>query len=303
MPGYARSEIIDENTIGTYHCINRCVRRSYLCGVDNLSGRSFDHRKRWMKKQLSKLAKIFAIDIGVYAIMDNHFHVMLTNRPDLAARWNDDEVIERWWRLYPRRLLEEIPQQIRKMWLLDKKFIEKIRRRLSSISWFMKCLSEPIARRANKEDQVTGRFWQGRFSSKKVLDQEAAIETSIYIDLNPIKSGKADTVETSRDASIADRVEKVAKNLPLEFILPIREIIWQFVSETPYLLLEEEDYIEVVRCRAREIVEKRRKAVALNVFVYKCPTAIGTVVSMKREAKKRGRKWLKGIGLARKLRF
>ena len=27
-----RREVIDESQVGVYHCINRCVRRVYLCG-------------------------------------------------------------------------------------------------------------------------------------------------------------------------------------------------------------------------------------------------------------------------------
>ena len=37
------------------------------------------------------------------------------------------------------------------------------RKRLSNVSWFMKCLAEPIARRGNREEKVTGHFWEGRF--------------------------------------------------------------------------------------------------------------------------------------------
>ncbi|HEX5446082.1 MAG TPA: hypothetical protein VFW87_19805, partial [Pirellulales bacterium] len=80
------------------------------------------------------------------------------------------------------------------------------RRRLSSLSWFMAALCEPIARRANHEDRVTGRFWEGRFKSQAVLDESAALACSMYIDLNLIRAGLADTPETSPFTAAYERI-------------------------------------------------------------------------------------------------
>ncbi|MEQ8787562.1 MAG: hypothetical protein RIC55_14760 [Pirellulaceae bacterium] len=102
-----RGDVFDRTVVGVYHCINRCVRRCFLCGDDSLTGRNFDHRKRWLELRLERLAGCFAIDVLGYAVMDNHFHIILRNRPDVLAEWDDQEVARRWLRLCPVRKTPE----------------------------------------------------------------------------------------------------------------------------------------------------------------------------------------------------
>jgi REP element-mobilizing transposase RayT len=206
-----RSEVFDEDTVGCYHCINRCVRRAFLCGHDPLTGKSFNHRKAWIRERLQQLAAIFGIDILDYAVMANHFHVVLRNRPDLVQNWSDEEVARRWWNLFPQR--KDDKQRPAKpeahelrMLMADRKQLKEYRRRLSHISWFMRCLAEQIARRSNREDETTGRFWSGRFKAIRLLDESALLACSVYVDLNPIRAGVAKTPETSRYTSAYDRI-------------------------------------------------------------------------------------------------
>ena len=101
MPAFARNMIFDAAAVGAYHCIARCVRRAFLCGVDRASGRNFEHRRDWLRQRLELLAGVFGLDVLGFSVMANHLHVVLRNRPDVVAGWSDDEVARRWWRLVP----------------------------------------------------------------------------------------------------------------------------------------------------------------------------------------------------------
>ena len=103
MPSYARKEIVADDEVGIYHCVNRCVRRAWLCGKDPVSGKSYDHRKDWIQDRLEELAGIFGVDVLGFAVIVNHVHVVLCTRPDVTGPWSPDEVAGRWWRLFPNR--------------------------------------------------------------------------------------------------------------------------------------------------------------------------------------------------------
>ena len=211
MPAYARREIVREGEVGVYHCVARCVRRAFLCGQDALTGRSFEHRKGWIRQRLEELAGVFGIDVCGYALMGNHLHVVLRTRPDVVAGWPDEEVAERWWRLFPRRRDEDgtpaepEPHEL-SMLVADAKVAAERRRRLGSLSWLMRCLCEPVARRANKEDGCTGRFWEGRFKSQALLDDAAVLACSVYVDLNPVRAAVAEKPEESEFTSAYERI-------------------------------------------------------------------------------------------------
>ena len=214
MPRLNRSEVCAAAEVQAFHLINRCVRRTYLCGKDRRSGKDYSHRKQWIRERLEELAGIFGIDVLGFAVMSNHLHVVVRTRPDLVAGWSDDEVTARWWRLFPQRRNEDhTPAEPTEFELNiirnDAAGLLEKRKRLSDISWLMRCLVEPIARRSNKEDEVTGRFWEGRFKAQPLLDETAIAACMAYVDLNPIRAGIATSLEssdfTSVQARIADR--------------------------------------------------------------------------------------------------
>jgi len=92
--------LIDLDSTFYYHVISRCVRRAFLCGDDKYSGKNFDHHRQWVLDRLNLLADVFAIDVAAYAIMSNHYYLVLRVNREEALKWSLDEVIERWYRLY-----------------------------------------------------------------------------------------------------------------------------------------------------------------------------------------------------------
>ena len=158
-----RKTLVSLDATPYYHCVSRCVRRAFLCGDDTLTGKSYEHRRQWIQDRLLALADIFAIDIAAYAIMSNHYHLVLHIDRDTANNWSAAEVIEQWQRLFKGSVLSQRYSQQEKLSRAEQdalnQQISEWRERLMSISWFMRCLNEPIAREANKEDNATGRFW------------------------------------------------------------------------------------------------------------------------------------------------
>ncbi len=200
-----------------YHCVSRCVRRAFLCGEDQLTGRSYEHRRDWIVEKLKQLEGVFSISICAFAVMHNHTHTVLKVDWGGALKWSDDDVISRWTSLYKpgpivSRYLAGI--QLSKAELdVVAEDIEKWRHRLYDISWFMRNLNESIARQANEEDNCTGRFWEGRFRSQALLDDAALLTCMSYVDLNPIRAKVADTPEASDFTSIQERIRHYQKEI------------------------------------------------------------------------------------------
>ncbi len=250
-----------------YHCVSRCVRRAFLCGEDKLTGKSFEHRRQWVEDRLLFLSTVFAIDVCAYAIMSNHTHVVLHVNLDQAKSLSDKEVCSRWHKLHKGTLLTQ--QFVREGKILSEAeqltvntTLSIYRQRLTDISWFMRELNEPIARQANKEDNCTGHFWEGRFKSQALLDEHALAACMVYVDLNPLRANIAKTPETSNHTSIKRRIHNLKKGYQpktlMSFIGNPRQ------NQPEGLTFNLIDYIALVDLSGRSYDLEKRGTIALG---------------------------------------
>ncbi len=308
-----------------YHLTYRCVRRSFLCG--ELDGVNFEHRREWIVERLRLLTTMFAIDVASYAVMMNHYHVLVRVNVEKAGMWSAEEIVEHW------SILFQVPDLIKQYLAghlieLDdiqaaENMIEIYRERLTSISWFMRCLNEHIARLANFEDKCSGRFWEGRFKSQAILDEKALINTMAYIDLNPIRAKIAETPESSVYTSIFERIAE--RNLVSDVKGAFHGQLMPFldskcVANEPYIPMHLTDYLELLDWTGRQIRPDKRGAISENVppilarlgieqgnWLQNCQKleedfrrVIGTAAAIEKFCQAIGQKWLQGIHRCRR---
>ena len=174
-----RRELVSLETTPFYHCVSRCVRRAFLCGNDSLSGQNFEHRRQWILDRIIILSEIFAIDVAAYAIMSNHYYLVVRIDQDRALNWERAEVIERWYRLFAGHTLVDCFLAGESLSAAERDaadvLVDTWRERLYVLGWFMRCLNEHIARLANAEDGCTGRFL-----GRSCTSCARGIRTSLY---------------------------------------------------------------------------------------------------------------------------
>ncbi|MEM7277079.1 MAG: hypothetical protein AAF385_03050 [Pseudomonadota bacterium] len=243
-----RKQLVCAKTTPYYHVTARCVRRAFLCGHDVTTGQSYEHRREWIENRLGKLASLFSIEVCAYAIMSNHYHLVVRIRPEVTEDWGNHKVLKRWCALFKGPLLV---QEYLKGKTLSGPEIRSVRscaavyrKRLGDLSWFMKCLNEPIARQANAEDECTGHFWESRFHSQALLSQRALVAAMAYVDLNPIRAGMATTPETSEFTSIRARLEAVTGTCQHKRDVPL-------ASCSATVSLNNKTYIQLVEASGR----------------------------------------------------
>ncbi|MDE2406609.1 MAG: hypothetical protein KGL91_01960 [Xanthomonadaceae bacterium] len=312
----ARAALIAPGTAGSFHCVQRCVRRAFLCGEDRYTGQSFEHRKAWVEQRLLRLAECFAVAIHAYAVMSNHLHVVVQFDPAWLAGLSDTEVADRWVRLYPPRDDSDAARVSKCRQLLQQpERLAVLRARLSDLSWFMKCLAEPIARSANAEDGCKGRFWEGRFKAQRLCDERALLAAMAYVDLNPVRAGMARALATSDYTSIQRRLIHVT---PDTLDRPLRPIAGE--AARVHMGLSLRAYVGLVdwtgqqmrpgkrgalaktpRALARYEADPGRWAVRVKAIGSGYWRIVGSTHDLIDAAQRLNQRWVKGIGLAQAL--
>jgi len=288
----SRSQQISLHHTPWYHCTSRCVRRAFLCGKDRYTGQSYEHRKDWLEHRFVDLSSIFAIALGAYAVMSNHYHVVVRIDADRAETWSDEEVLERWGQVFSVGD-DDSPERV-----------ALYRKRLASLSWYMRCINEALARQSNREDGCKGRFWEGRFGCQALLDESAIIRCMTYVELNPIRADIAKTTETSEHTSVKVRIEGRDGGL------------LGFIDQGGPIPLTRLEYFELVDWTARQVHRDKRGKMPdhlppiverlgysgrgwqreMQSYGKWYARAVGTLSSLERYCKHLGQRWLKGSG-------
>jgi hypothetical protein len=334
---YPRSHLVSEDEPGYYHVVTRCVRRGFLCGWDKLTGQSYEHRRQWIEARILELADCFAVSVYAFSVMHNHTHAVLHVDPGQPQSWSDEEVARRWLTAFPGSLKHDDSEELAEIRMLaltgDPERLAELRKRLGSLSWFMKALNEPIARRANREDNCKGKFWESRFKCQALLEPHAVLSCMAYVDLNPARAAMCDTLADSDFTSIQRRLRErnglSAKIRPGRSLLdrPLKPVAGH--DADALMGMTESSYIELVqwtgeqarsdkRGKLKPLTEAKRAAPADIWHVTNHPKAwirqvqgteniyyraIGSAEALMTKAEELGQSWMKGVAgeVARKI--
>ena len=326
-----RSTLVSVADTPYYHCIGRCVRRAFLCGFDSTSGRTFDHRRQWILDRLKLLTETFAIELCAYAVMSNHYHLVLRLDPERVRTWTAQDIVTRWTRLFSgppcaQRFLNGEPLAAAERDLLDRQ-VQRWAQRLGDLSWFMRCLNEAIARMANQEDVCTGHFWEARFKSQALLDDTALLTAMAYVDLNPVRAGLATTLEEADFTSVQQRLFELARAQPgIPHTPPAqRPALLAFVGNQGQndqgIPFKVQDYLDLVDTAGRQLRADKRgalpgdapdlistlgiepgawfKTVTQRQARFEC--FVGAPHRLRDIANQRGGCWVRGLSASRRL--
>ncbi len=325
---YARKLQVSLQDTPFYHVTGRCVRRAWLWGVDQYAGRDYSYRKAWVEERLKKLCTAFAVDVCAYAIMSNHYHLVLHVDKARALGWSRQEVVQRWASVFavPKAVERWAAGQAQEAEVeMVQVLIERWRTRLHDLSWFMKCLNESLARRANAEDKVPGKFWESRFKSQALLDEAGLLTAMAYVDLNPVRAGIASSPEESQFTSIYARIRELHESPgTVPPTADTRVPLMQFHSpgnSSPAIPYRFQEYLELVDWTGRAVRADKNGCIDGNLppIVQRLRIdatawqstmrqhgnvfgrAIGTLSHLRLHAKTVGQSWVRGLMNARRL--
>ena len=308
---------------------------SYEHSIGN--GQCFEHRRQWIEARILELADCFAVSVYAFAVMSNHAHVVVYVDPAKAQSLSDEEVARRWLTAFPGPLKHDNSEALAERRMLaitgNPERVAELRRRLGSLSWYMKALNEPIARRANREDGCKGKFWESRFKCQALLEPHAVLSCMAYVDLNPARAAMCDTLADSDFTSIQRRLrerdKRSARIKPGRSLLdrPLKPVAG--LDADALLEMTESSYIELVQWTGEQArSDKRGKLKPLGDGKRAAPAdiwqvanhpkawvrqvqgtenlyyrAIGSAEALMEKAESLGQVWMKGVAgeVARKI--
>ncbi len=292
-----RHMLVDDQQACDYHLASRCVRRAWLCGRDKRTGKDYSHRRRWLIERLLLLARCFAVEVYAYAVMSNHFHIVLHYDPNACLAWSDEEVTRRWIEAFPPKArggdADATKAAARALLLGNPARLARARRTLGSLSHFMKHIKQPIARRANIEDGCDGHFFEQRFYSGALLSEQALLAAMAYVDLNPVRAKLARRLEQCRDASVGTRLRENSAAALAAYLRPLASGLAR--PTAPRLGVTLSEYVELLRAMARALAapapeppDRVARWIARTASLRKRQRAYGPIESLQQWTAQRG---------------
>lgn len=197
-PHYAPT---NDEVAGCYHVTSRPARGS--------------RHERWRRYMLidriKALTPCFAVELFAYAVMPDHFHLVLRHDPQARASWADEEVTRRWAAAMSvrtggrPRARDPVPP------MTDTARLERARLLLGSLSGFLTYLEHTFAREASPEGHDDRRTLPRRFRCEFLATEEAALAAMVHTDLHPIRSGEAKRLTDCRYSSIRGRLREAGE--------------------------------------------------------------------------------------------
>ena len=245
--------------------------------------------------------------------MHNHYHLVVYVDPKAPEAWSDLEVAQRWLKVFPGRynnpkFKTQRAYRLQAM-VKDPLLIATYRERLGNLSWLMRRINEPLAKKANAEDFCRGHFWESRFKSQALLDEGAALTCMAYVDLNPIRAGEATSLSESHHTAIKKRLNTLSDEA---LQATIQSIAGKVKNRTMVLRLK--DYVDLVEWTGQAIIYPNKSRLPNHVcstleqlnlnhenwlnqvqhFGDHYYSFVGCINRLKDKAKRLGQQWLKG---------
>ena len=191
-PGYAsRRRVMVAEGGACYHVMSRTAGGEFLFG---------DLEKEAFRKMMWRLAEFTGVEILTYALMDNHFHLLVKvpQREKWLRRFDgedgEEKLLDHLSTLYSKAFVRQVRNEIDTLRKQSREkevtvLLDRFKRRFCDLSLFVKELKERFSRWFNKVNGRRGTLWMDRFKSILVEDGDALRVMAAYIDLNPVRAG------------------------------------------------------------------------------------------------------------------
>jgi REP element-mobilizing transposase RayT len=264
---------------GGYHIISRVAGGDFLFKAEE---------KDYFLNLLRRFVAGYFVQLHSFAIMSNHFHLLVTVSEEAAAKADSVELAHRLWTAntgeFRKRGDEGNRQKMgMKHTMLQELGLEKARERLSSISRFTQDLKQYFARYFNQKHQRLGCLWGSRFKGVIISHGNAQLACSAYVDLNPVRAGLVQRPEDYRWCALGllKKAPEVAKYLltPVQLAGAERNS-WEWYKSFVY---ESGGVVAVAGEKAEEATAQVRKAGSAGESVASVVSAVSPVVQAAKE--------------------